>query len=110
MRILFLSCALALAGCASYSGVVPAGQDTYLVSRQAASGFSGLGTLKADALREADTYCQGLHKMMKVVSATEAKPPYILGNFHHLVKALDRKSTRLNSSHTVISYAVFCLK
>src|SRR5438034_6553958 len=27
-----------------------------------------------------------------------------------LLKALDRKSTRLNSSHTVISYAVFCLK
>src|SRR3954466_9366569 len=23
---------------------------------------------------------------------------------------LDRKSTRLNSSHTIISYAVFCLK
>src|SRR5438034_8123265 len=26
------------------------------------------------------------------------------------VFAQDRKSTRLNSSHTVISYAVFCLK
>src|SRR3712207_7953114 len=26
------------------------------------------------------------------------------------VAAKDRKSTRLNSSHTVISYAVFCLK
>src|SRR5260221_8243050 len=25
-------------------------------------------------------------------------------------ESLDRKSTRLNSSHTVISYAVFCLK
>src|SRR5947207_4931841 len=25
-------------------------------------------------------------------------------------KQVDRKSTRLNSSHTVISYAVFCLK
>src|SRR5260221_9260474 len=25
-------------------------------------------------------------------------------------EATDRKSTRLNSSHTVISYAVFCLK
>src|SRR5256885_6862824 len=25
-------------------------------------------------------------------------------------EALDRKSTRLNSSHLVISYAVFCLK
>src|SRR5438132_5411721 len=27
-----------------------------------------------------------------------------------LVEKRDRKSTRLNSSHTVISYAVFCLK
>src|SRR5260221_1358395 len=26
------------------------------------------------------------------------------------IVARDRKSTRLNSSHTVISYAVFCLK
>src|SRR5947199_10834839 len=31
--------------------------------------------------------------------------------FHrHLVPSLDRKSTRLNSSHLGISYAVFCLK
>src|SRR5436190_22973166 len=30
---------------------------------------------------------------------------------HHRINGvLDRKSTRLNSSHTVISYAVFCLK
>src|SRR2546426_5548008 len=28
----------------------------------------------------------------------------------HLHRAGDRKSTRLNSSHLVISYAVFCLK
>src|SRR5688572_31335408 len=27
-----------------------------------------------------------------------------------VTKALDRKSTRLNSSHSQISYAVFCLK
>src|SRR5438132_10752223 len=27
-----------------------------------------------------------------------------------IAAAQDRKSTRLNSSHTVISYAVFCLK
>ena len=26
------------------------------------------------------------------------------------IHALDRKSTRLNSSHVVISHAVFCLK
>src|SRR5258708_12339117 len=26
------------------------------------------------------------------------------------IKSIDRKSTRLNSSHQIISYAVFCLK
>src|SRR5437870_10942890 len=29
---------------------------------------------------------------------------------HRQVEGLDRKSTRLNSSHVAISYAVFCLK
>src|SRR5260221_8958994 len=33
-----------------------------------------------------------------------------LGEYNALLAAGDRKSTRLNSSHTVISYAVFCLK
>src|SRR5439155_8504168 len=28
----------------------------------------------------------------------------------HVLRASDRKSTRLNSSHVAISYAVFCLK
>src|SRR5438132_8172230 len=32
------------------------------------------------------------------------------GKWITYVTQLDRKSTRLNSSHTVISYAVFCLK
>src|SRR3989442_11680647 len=35
----------------------------------------------------------------------------ILGSGHEFVsKRIDRKSTRLNSSHVRISYAVFCLK
>src|SRR5438132_2678286 len=32
------------------------------------------------------------------------------GTLHAYISVRDRKSTRLNSSHTVISYAVFCLK
>src|SRR5260221_11591790 len=40
--------------------------------------------------------------------------PAVRGGFslhpHGWHRARDRKSTRLNSSHTVISYAVFCLK
>src|SRR5260221_6247200 len=33
-----------------------------------------------------------------------------LNNYFGMDASRDRKSTRLNSSHTVISYAVFCLK
>src|SRR5205807_7444832 len=36
--------------------------------------------------------------------------PERLNNDRRLGADLDRKSTRLNSSHLVISYAVFCLK
>src|SRR5207253_10882056 len=32
------------------------------------------------------------------------------GEGRHLGRRVDRKSTRLNSSHVAISYAVFCLK
>src|SRR2546422_7617915 len=35
-------------------------------------------------------------------------PPLVVGQVP--VEAVDRKSTRLNSSHGYISYAVFCLK
>src|SRR5688500_14933399 len=34
----------------------------------------------------------------------------VYGEYKQFVYARDRKSTRLNSSHLVISYAVFCLK
>src|SRR5947207_7512651 len=34
----------------------------------------------------------------------------LLKVFRRVTPGTDRKSTRLNSSHTVISYAVFCLK
>src|SRR5437660_5346934 len=43
--------------------------------------------------------------------AAAAHPnPGRIGSVHRLNRAEDRKSTRLNSSHVAISYAVFCLK
>lgn len=72
---------LLVAGCASNSGVVPLGPDTFMVSRQAATGFSGLGHLKADAMREAESYCARDGKKLRVVSTNESRPPYILANF-----------------------------
>lgn len=70
-----------VAGCASNSGVVPIGPDTYMVSRQAATGFSGLGDLKAEAFREASQYCGERRRSLQVVRTAESAPPYILGNF-----------------------------
>src|SRR5438034_8212685 len=39
-----------------------------------------------------------------------SRSPAVRGYHRPLRRRSDRKSTRLNSSHTVISYAVFCLK
>src|SRR5947207_7254001 len=39
-----------------------------------------------------------------------APPGVLVGITAAELRTRDRKSTRLNSSHTVISYAVFCLK
>src|SRR2546426_3820490 len=47
------------------------------------------------------------------VVSTRIEPPVIecqQGEHPHAAANTDRKSTRLNSSHLVISYAVFCLK
>jgi hypothetical protein len=81
MKYVLITLVLILSGCASNSGVVPMGNDTYMVSRQAASGFSGMGTLKADAMREAYQQCQLTGKRVEVIEAIDAKPPYIFGNF-----------------------------
>jgi len=82
MKTIYLALsAVIISGCASNSGVVPVGPDTYLISRQAASGFSGMGALKAKALKQASEYCTSQKKFMTLVSTNDAQPPYILGNF-----------------------------
>ena len=80
-NILLFAMALFLIGCAVNSGVVLIEQDTFMVSRQAATGFSDLGTLKAEAFQEANKYCIKQGKSAQVISANESSPPYVLGNF-----------------------------
>src|SRR5690606_23352541 len=58
------------------------------------------------------------HQRLVLVEALERHPNLSSGlaaePLHHLIQGdscgADRKSTRLNSSHVKISYAVFCLK
>src|SRR2546427_5563025 len=59
--------------------------------------------------READ----GTPVAVKVLKPRYAGDPQFESRFRHeseTAAQLDRKSTRLNSSHSQISYAVFCLK
>src|SRR3990172_11081484 len=52
---------------------------------------------------------QGPDKRFPDNTIRDGKESAFVGDFH-FYSALDRKSTRLNSSHGYISYAVFCLK
>src|SRR5256886_4407105 len=47
---------------------------------------------------------------MRLVSMYARRPQCGLPALTRLTQKRDRKSTRLNSSHSQISYAVFCLK
>lgn len=80
-RLLIVCLSFLIIGCAINSGIVPMGQDTFMVSRQAATGFTGSGDLKAEALREANIFCKKQGKYLQVIHTSEARPPYILGNF-----------------------------
>lgn len=79
--IYLLAVAVMIGGCAINSGVVSMGQDTFMVSRQAATGFSGSGKLKAKALQEASKFCENQGKCLQVIHVSETRPPYILTNF-----------------------------
>src|SRR5258708_24754136 len=51
------------------------------------------------------------HGVALMVGRIEQEGQRHLEHIRHLVGiGIDRKSTRLNSSHQIISYAVFCLK
>src|SRR3712207_8170514 len=52
---------------------------------------------------------QLFYLMARGIPAEEARRLVVRGFFAEVI-AQDRKSTRLNSSHANISYAVFCLK
>ena len=72
---------LTLSSCASNSGVIPTGNGTFLITKQAATGFPGTGKIKANALKEANSHCRSLSKELEVTNLDENEGPYILGKY-----------------------------
>ena len=80
LLILLLMTTSSLAGCATSTiGPTPAGQNTYVVSRQAGMFPSGKEPLLEESLTLATGMCASMKKTMKVVTITENMQP--IGNF-----------------------------
>src|SRR5260221_4605361 len=68
-------------------------------------------TLFRSAVHEAIIFVQARIDIKNLARANNNSVVLLLARARFFISILaDRKSTRLNSSHTVISYAVFCLK
>ena len=80
-KILIAVLLLAVCACASHTGVVPMGKDTYMIAKQQATGFPGLGNMKAEIITEGTRSCASLGKKIQIVSTQETQPPYVLGHY-----------------------------
>src|SRR5436309_12282922 len=72
--------------------------------------FRSAGTPPEELHTSATVTFQPGEGITKVALAVEGRVPGIDENAFQEAAEGDRKSTRLNSSHVKISYAVFCLK
>src|SRR5690554_8227081 len=82
--------------------------DLFLISKDKKHGFvNAKGKIVIDMIYDgADVFSEGLAPVLK-----DGKWGFINEKGKVVIDfQLDRKSTRLNSSHVRISYAVFCLK
>src|SRR5947207_7948173 len=80
----------------------------YDESSTAVSAFSALLFLNHTSPTE--TYTLSLHDALPISCGWPPRRCATTSSPARSRRSRDRKSTRLNSSHTVISYAVFCLK
>lgn len=80
-KLLLITFYLSLASCASHTGVVQIGQDSYMIAKQQGTGFPGLGNMKAEIISEGFKYCSDNQLEFQIISTNETSPPYILGNY-----------------------------
>ena len=81
MKFLLAIGLIALSGCASHSQVAPLGNGKFMISKQASTGFPGLGNMKAELLQQGDEKCRSAGKEFELLTSSETQPPYVFGNY-----------------------------
>ena len=66
-KILIQITTLSLAGCVS-SGVIPMGQDTFMITKQSSTGFHSASSVKAEVYQEGSAYCSAHGKEFQPVN------------------------------------------
>jgi hypothetical protein len=79
MKLRPLLLATLLSGCASTTGVVSMGKDTYMIAREDNGPAAALGAIKASTFKEAGAFCSGQGKTMQVTK--ESDTPRSFGQF-----------------------------
>lgn len=77
-RIILASLTL-VAGCATTTGIIAAGKDQYMISREDNGPAASLGAIKAKAFQEASAFCAGQGKAMQIVKENDV--PRSFGQF-----------------------------
>ena len=62
---------LALVGCATQTGIIPTGPNTFMILRQGTGFWVSPSTLVAEATREAGTYCAKKWKSLDIITTRE---------------------------------------
>lgn len=79
MKHLAVAFVCVLAGCASSTGIVPTGKDTFTISREDNGPSASLGAIKAATFKEAGAHCAAQGKAVKIIS--ESDTPRSFGQF-----------------------------
>lgn len=66
-----------IAGCA-HTEIVPVGSDSYMITRQGGYGQTSSATVEADALKDANSFCEDKGKKFQPVNASQS--PFYFGH------------------------------
>ena len=55
--------------------------DVFYATRQASSGFGGVGTIKAKLLNDARVHCEKSSQKVEIIQLWNNEGPFVFGNF-----------------------------